>query len=90
MKLLKLIIFLAVVGFFGSAVYAQSQSAKIDLATLPAEQRVGEIEPVAVFNGPMLTGVTVSQSGRIFVNFPKWGDRVEYTVAEVRNGQTEL
>lgn len=36
----------------------------------------------------MPTGVTVSRSGRIFVNFPRWGDAVEYTVAEVRNGQT--
>jgi sugar lactone lactonase YvrE len=30
----------------------------------------------------------VSRGGRIFVNFPRWGDKVEYTVAEVRNGQT--
>jgi sugar lactone lactonase YvrE len=88
MNLLKLLLLLATVGFLGSAVYAQSQPAKIDLTTLPKEQTVGDIEPVAVFNGPMPTGVTVSQSGRIFVNFPKWGDRVEYTVAEVKNGQT--
>ncbi|MEG4007339.1 L-dopachrome tautomerase-related protein [Microcoleus sp. Pol11C1] len=88
MKILKLLLFLAAVGFLGSAVYAQSQPAQIDRTTLPKEQTVGDIEPVAVFNGPMPTGVTVSQSGRIFVNFPKWGDRVEYTVAEVRNGQT--
>ena len=49
---------------------------------------MGKIEPIAIFKGPMLTGVTVSRSGRIFVNFPKWGDPVEYTVAEVKNGQT--
>jgi sugar lactone lactonase YvrE len=36
----------------------------------------------------MPTGVTVSHSGRIFVNFPKWGDKVDYTVAEVVNGKT--
>ncbi len=35
----------------------------------------------------MPTGVTVANNGRIFVNFPKWGDRVEYTVAEV-DGKT--
>ncbi len=29
----------------------------------------------------------MSQQGRIFVNFPKWGDDVEYSVAEIRNGQ---
>ncbi|CBN58558.1 MULTISPECIES: L-dopachrome tautomerase-related protein [Kamptonema] len=88
MKILKLLLFLTAVGFLGTAVYAQSQPAQIDLTTLPKEQTLGDIEPVAIFNGPMPTGVTVSQSGRIFVNFPKWGDRVDYTVAEVRNGQT--
>ena len=55
---------------------------------LPTEKAVGELEPVAYFNGPMPTGVTVSHTGRIFVNFPKWGDDVEFTVAEVRDGQT--
>jgi sugar lactone lactonase YvrE len=55
---------------------------------LPQEKTVGSIESVASFNGAMPTGVTVSQSGRIFVNFPKWGDKVDYTVAEVKNGQT--
>ena len=35
----------------------------------------------------MLTGVTVSQQGRIFVNFPKWGDDVPFTVAEIREGE---
>ena len=34
----------------------------------------------------MPTGVTVSDSGRIFVNFPRWGDKVDFTVAEVKNG----
>lgn len=36
----------------------------------------------------MPTGVTVANDGRIFVNFPKWGDHVEYTVAEVKEGKT--
>jgi len=36
----------------------------------------------------MPTGVTVSRQGRIFVSFPRWGDTVEYTVAEITNGQT--
>jgi hypothetical protein len=35
----------------------------------------------------MPTGVTVSQKGRIFVNFPKWGDEVSFTVAEVKDGK---
>ena len=48
---------------------------------------VGNIETVATFDGPMPTGVTVSQTGRIFVNFPRWGDRVEFTVAELKDGK---
>lgn len=48
----------------------------------------GAIERVAAFTGPMPTGVTVSEGGRIFVNFPKWGDDVQYTVAELRDGKT--
>lgn len=56
---------------------------------LSSEQVIGKLEIVTTFNGPMPTGVTVSNSGRIFVNFPKWtGDPVEYTVAEVKDGKT--
>jgi len=44
---------------------------------------LGNPEVVATFHGPMPTGVTVSHTGRIFVNFPRWGDKVDYTVAEV-------
>ena len=54
---------------------------------LPSEEPLGMLEPVAYFNGAMPTGVTVSQKGRIFVNFPKWGDKVPFTVAEVRDGK---
>lgn len=54
---------------------------------LPQAQSINNLQPVAQLNGAMPTGVTVSRSGRLFVNFPKWGDRVEYTVAEIRNGR---
>jgi sugar lactone lactonase YvrE len=54
---------------------------------LPSEEPLGMLEPVAYFNGAMPTGVTVSQKGRIFVNFPKWGDEVPFTAAEVRDGK---
>ncbi|GAB1542577.1 L-dopachrome tautomerase-related protein [Scytonema sp. NUACC21] len=55
--------------------------------SVPQETTVGKLELVASFNGSMPTGVTVSQKGRIFVNFPRWGDKVDFTVAEVRNGR---
>jgi sugar lactone lactonase YvrE len=55
---------------------------------LPADEPMGALEPVAYFDGAMPTGVTVSQKqGRIFVNFPRWGDDVPFTVAEIRDGK---
>jgi len=53
---------------------------------LPADEPLGALEPVAQFNGAMPTGVTVSHQGRIFVNFPKWGDEVAFTVSEIHDG----
>jgi sugar lactone lactonase YvrE len=55
---------------------------------LAKDRTIGQLEVVATFSGPMPTGVTVANDGRIFVNFPKWGDNVEYTVAEVKGGKT--
>src|SRR5680860_1439399 len=59
----------------------------VEPRTLPAEQPLGQLEPVACFDGAMPTGVSVSHRGRIFVNFPRWGDNVEFTVAEIRDGR---
>ncbi len=56
-------------------------------ALKPSDQPVGQLEQVATFDGPMPTGVTVSHSHRIFVNFPRWGDDVPFTVAEMVNGK---
>jgi sugar lactone lactonase YvrE len=55
---------------------------------LPIEESLGKLEPVFHFNDAMPTGVTVSHSGRIFVNFPKWGDDVAFTVSEIRDNKT--
>src|SRR5271165_232137 len=64
---------------------SRSQEIARDLAR---EHVIGQLEIVATFSGPMPTGVTVSNNGRIFANFPRWGDNVEYTVAEVKDGKT--
>ena len=63
---------------------AQRQPATV---SLPTEKTVGTIEQVVAFTGSMPTGVTVTQNGRIFVNFPRWGDPVPFTVAEIKDGQ---
>src|SRR3954463_5214346 len=48
----------------------------------------GRLEVVHTFDdGPMPTGVSVSHTGRIFVNFPQWGDDPPATVVELRDGQ---
>lgn len=46
-----------------------------------------QIEQVATFDGAMPTGVTVAPNGRIFVNFPQWGDNAPFTVAELVDGK---
>ena len=66
---------------------SEQQHTIIPAEQLPSEEPVGTLEPIAHFNGAMPTGVTVSQKGRIFVNFPKWGDEVSFTVAEVKDGK---
>jgi sugar lactone lactonase YvrE len=54
---------------------------------IATDQTFGKLEVVATFSGPMPTGVTVSRKNRIFVNFPRWGDLVPFTVAEIVHGQ---
>ena len=57
------------------------------IADAPTNLRFGSPEPVAEFRDNMPTGVTVSSTGRLFVNFPRWGDGVPFTVAEIVDGQ---
>jgi len=54
---------------------------------LPSSRPAGKLELVATFDGPMPTGVSVSREGRVFVNYPRWGDPVTFTVAEVKGGK---
>jgi sugar lactone lactonase YvrE len=54
---------------------------------LSAERAVGSAEVVHAFRDQMPTGVTVADDGRIFVCYPRWGDPVEFTVAELRDGE---
>ena len=66
---------------------SKSDHTIIPTEQLPSEQRLGVLEPVAYFNDAMPTDVTVSQKGRVFVNFPRWGDEVSFTVAKVKEGK---
>jgi hypothetical protein len=42
------------------------------------------LQKVATFDH-QVTGVTVSEEGRIFVNFPRWSEDVPVSVAEIMN-----
>ncbi len=53
----------------------------------PRERPKGSLQTVHQFFGSMPTGVTVSQKGRIFVNYPRWSDPVPFTVGEIVNGR---
>src|SRR5687768_8301665 len=46
-----------------------------------------KLELFATVSGPMPTGIAVSKTNRVFTNFPRWGDPVEYTVAEIIDGK---
>jgi sugar lactone lactonase YvrE len=54
---------------------------------LSHDRSIGVIEPVFEFYDAMPTGVSVAHDGRIFVNFPRWGDDVPFTVGEIRDGK---
>src|SRR5580698_5630707 len=51
------------------------------------DRSIGNIEPVFRFFDAMPTGVTVAQDGRIFINFPRWGDDVPFTVGVIQDGK---
>lgn len=86
MRLQKLLLFF-IATFITVALLLGNMSVTL-AQDLPQEKTVGKIETVVTFNDAMPTGVTVSQTGRIFVNFPRWGDKVDFTVAEVKNGRS--
>src|SRR4051812_21243696 len=46
-----------------------------------------ELQEVANFPSQQVTGVTVSKTGRVFVNLPDWGDEHPMSVAEIVDGQ---
>lgn len=51
------------------------------------EKNWGQLEQVHAFYEEMSTGVSVSEEGRVFINFPEWGDNVQATVVEIVDGQ---
>jgi sugar lactone lactonase YvrE len=50
--------------------------------------RIGNLELVATLNGDQPAGVAVSDSGRLFVTFPRHDGGVAFTVGEIKAGRT--
>jgi sugar lactone lactonase YvrE len=85
--------------FFGSATVAfarnqegarmasKASSASGSAKHLASDRPIGKIESVFEFYDAMPTGVSVAADGRVFINFPRWGDDVPFTVGEIRNGK---
>ncbi|TQI70513.1 major royal jelly protein [Gramella sp. Hel_I_59] len=46
-----------------------------------------EVEKVTAFKGQQVTGISLSQAGRIFANFPRWRKNVEHSVVEMGNNK---
>jgi sugar lactone lactonase YvrE len=55
-------------------------------AALPTERSIGHIEPVFEFYDAMPAGVTKAPNGRLFVNYPRSGDDVPFSVGEIVGG----
>jgi sugar lactone lactonase YvrE len=70
----------------GDETFRTIRHADPDLAN---EHRTRNLKVSKTFGEAMPTGVTVSSEGRMFVNFPRWGDEPKATVVEVEGGQKE-
>jgi len=61
----------------------------VTLGFLSCNSKISQIENVAKFKGQQLTGLTISEEGRIFANFPRWREAVSNSVVEVfENGKS--
>jgi len=53
----------------------------------PTLAQPARVEVVANLSGAMPTGVTIAPNGRIFLNYPQWGDHPPFAVGELRGGK---
>ncbi|WP_272023307.1 L-dopachrome tautomerase-related protein [Olleya namhaensis] len=79
-----------------SALVVGSIACKTETKQIPASttetstksDKLATITEVVEFTGQQVTGVTVSDVGRMFVNFPRWRPTVKHSVTEVVNGES--
>ena len=83
----QIICLLACVLLFSCKDASEKEKIKTEI-TQETEELTTEVTEVARFTGQQVTGVTVSDNGRIFVNFPRWREGVKNSVLEVLPNQT--
>lgn len=62
-------------------------SLPLSLAAVQAQEQSGAALTAVVSAPHQMTGVTVSEDGRVFVNFPRWTEDAPVSVAEAVNGE---
>ncbi len=58
-------------------------AATADTTASETEKPQGKLTKVIGFTGAQVTGITMAENGRMFVNFPRWHEFIPYSVAEV-------
>ena len=75
-----------------SAALAACATSKKDMAPVnPGTQAAmvkADLKPLAEFKEAQVTGVTMSESGRLFANFPRWREGLPFSVVEVMKDGT--
>jgi sugar lactone lactonase YvrE len=67
----------------GACTSSREISQRQEQETFAHEKSKRQLIKVAEIEGAQLTGVSVSRTGRVFVNFPRWRDNIPFSVAEV-------
>ena len=82
--LFRILLASTVLGALATAASAEPQVASAPVAK--PETPSAKVEKVMSFDR-QVTGVAVSEDGRVFVNFPRWFEDSPVSVAEVKNGK---
>ena len=80
----------AAIASAGAVAFAEDAVATKPLAHVEdaaAAQENPALKVVATFDKAMPTGITISHGNRIFLSFPRWGDPVDATVVELKDGK---
>ncbi|MTI21216.1 hypothetical protein E1176_09310 [Fulvivirga sp. RKSG066] len=83
-KYLSVLAFLGLISCGQSSTKEESETHQATDELNRTEETKAENEVIS-FNGVQVTGVTVSDNGRIFANFPRWRENVPYSVVEVNS-----